>query len=301
MASSSSVPETTMKEAPAYEIRGRTMSLEEWELNVQTANLVDFISLAFHGCELRRYYEAQDLMAYFNILNGPTYKNLVMHLWVRAQVYDRKAAQLEMDEKKRAPYNHLNMEKKLLLKIQNENLLPKGGGGDQPSLEHRVFLHYFITKEKENVPKHIFKHMIKELRESQENKRCWIPFGRLISEIFHQGGILKALKEVNTFTDEQLGTETGKLINGSTLWKMHPIKKEDYTKLCTDLNESNAVSNLMDDFPPICKQDPLDVRINFIMDHYEQTGQQIKLGDIPDTMYGGALCNTLIPTSKLIN
>ncbi|RHN79141.1 hypothetical protein MtrunA17_Chr1g0173851 [Medicago truncatula] len=99
MASSSSVPETTMKEAPAYEIRGRTMSLEEWELNVQTANLVDFISLAFHGCELRRYYEAQDLMAYFNILNGPTYKNLVMHLWVRAQVYDRKAAQLEMDEK----------------------------------------------------------------------------------------------------------------------------------------------------------------------------------------------------------
>jgi len=71
---------------------------------------------------------------------------------------------------KKCVYGDLSMEKKMLLKIQNENLLPKGGGSDQPSLEHRVFLHYFITKEKANVPKYIFKHMIKELRESQENK-----------------------------------------------------------------------------------------------------------------------------------
>jgi len=81
------------------------------------------------------------------------------------------------NSKKKGAYSDLTMEKKLLLKklllkIQNENLLPKGGGGDQPSLEHRVFLHYFITKEATNVPKYIFKHMIKELRESQENKRC---------------------------------------------------------------------------------------------------------------------------------
>jgi len=41
------------QEAPAYEIRGRTMSLEEWELNVQVESPVDFISLAHHGYELR--------------------------------------------------------------------------------------------------------------------------------------------------------------------------------------------------------------------------------------------------------
>jgi len=63
------------------------------------------------------------------------------------------------------------MEKKMLLKIQNENLLPKGGGSDQPSLEHKVFLHYLIKKEKENVPKYIFKHMIKALKESQSINR----------------------------------------------------------------------------------------------------------------------------------
>jgi len=33
------------------------------------------------------------------MLNGPTYMNLIRHIWVRAHVYDRKAAQLEMDEK----------------------------------------------------------------------------------------------------------------------------------------------------------------------------------------------------------
>ena len=38
-------------------------------------------------------------MDYFNLLNGPTYMSLVRHFWVRAHVYDRKAAKQEMDEK----------------------------------------------------------------------------------------------------------------------------------------------------------------------------------------------------------
>ena len=66
-------------------------------------------------------------------------------------------------------YSDLSMEKKMLLKIQNEYLLPKGGGNDQVSLEHRIFLHFVITKERANVPRYIFRHMIKELRESQDN------------------------------------------------------------------------------------------------------------------------------------
>ena len=85
------------------------------------------------------------------------------------------------NSKKKGAYSDLSMEKKMLLKIHNENLLPKGGGSDQPFLEHRVFLHYFIQIEKANVPKYIFKHMIKALKESQTIKRSWIPYGRLIS------------------------------------------------------------------------------------------------------------------------
>jgi len=74
-----------------------------------------------------------------------------------------------------------------------EDFLPKGGGVDQPSLDHRVLLHFLIKKEKTNVSKYIFNHMMCALKESQNTNRSWIPYGRLLSEIFHQGGILKAL------------------------------------------------------------------------------------------------------------
>jgi len=65
MASSSSVPESTtqeiaqgtstQQETPAYEIKGRTMSLEEWELTVQVQSPVDFASLAYHGCNIKEF------------------------------------------------------------------------------------------------------------------------------------------------------------------------------------------------------------------------------------------------------
>jgi len=186
-------------------------------------------------------------------------------------------------------YSDLSMRTKMLLKIQNENLLPKGSGGDKPSLDHKVFLHFFPTKQKANVSKYIFRHMIKNLKESQTIKRNYIPYGRLISEILHQGGTLKALKGVNYFTDAQLSTVTGKIINGGTLKHMKLIKKEDHKVLSTDLKESSVISNLMDDFPPICKQDPLEVRVMYMKEYFEMTGQTIKISDIPDEMYGGAL------------
>jgi len=368
MASSSARQDivSSSQEASAYEIRGRTTSLEEWELEVQVENLVDLISLAHHGCDLRGIYQAQDLMDYFGMLNGPTYLTLVRHFWVRAQIYNLKASKLEMDEKvlidpslagktreemglepfrreelrssimgipvvilvdtiakvirraskgrfvyglgnnkksswisivnrtifnspTKGKYRELSMRTKMLLKIQNENLLPKGSGGDKPSLDHKVFLHFFLTREKANVPKYIFRHMIKNLEDSQTIKRNCVPYGRLISEILHQGGILNALKKVNYFTNAQLGTVIGKIINGGTLRHMKLIRKEDLKTLSTDLKESSVISNLMDDFPPICKQDPLEVRVMYMKEYFEMTGQTIKISDIPDEMYGGAL------------
>jgi len=119
----------------------------------------------------------------------------------------------------------------MMLKIQNENLLPKGGGSDQPSLEHRVFLHFFLKKEKANIPKYLFKHLIKTLKESQLNNRTWVAYGRLISEIFNQGGLLRGLSETRGFTDSMLGTVTGKIINGSTLANMKLIKPDVVVKL----------------------------------------------------------------------
>ncbi|RHN79253.1 hypothetical protein MtrunA17_Chr1g0175271 [Medicago truncatula] len=177
----------------------------------------------------------------------------------------------------------------MLLKIQNANLLPKDGSSDQPSLEHRIFLHLFIRREYANVPKYMFQHMTQQLRESQIKNRCWVPYGRLLSENFYQGGIIKALINVNFFNDTQLGTETGKIINGGTLKHMKVIGKDDYKRLSTYMKESDSVSALMKDFPPICKKDALEVQMHFIRDHYETYGTRISLKDVPDEMYGGVL------------
>jgi len=138
-----------------------------------------------------------------------------------------------------------------------------------------VFLHFFIKKVIANVPKYIFKYMIKTLRESQLNNRVWVPYRRLISEILHQGGILKALDETKVFIDQQLNTVTGKIINGSTLGNMTLIKKEDIKKLDIDMKESRAMSNLMEGLPPICKQDPVDVQLYYIHDHLQSIGENI--------------------------
>jgi len=80
-----------------------------------------------------------------------------------------------------------------------------------------------MTKEKANVPKYIFRHMIKTLRESQTIKRCWVPYGRLLSEIFYQGEILDAIRTSKVADDRQLGTVTDKVNNGGTLKHMKLI------------------------------------------------------------------------------
>jgi len=49
---------------------------------------------------------------------------------------------------KKGKYCDLKMQYKLLQKIMSENLLPKGGRVNQPSLDHKVFLHFLITLEK---------------------------------------------------------------------------------------------------------------------------------------------------------
>ena len=68
--------------------------------------------------------------------------------------------------------------------IVNETMFSskKKGSDNNLSMQKRVFLHFFIKKEKANMPKYIFKHMVKTLRESQLNNRTWIPYGRLILE-----------------------------------------------------------------------------------------------------------------------
>jgi len=88
------------------------------------------------------------------------------------------------------------------------------------SLDHKVFLYHLVNLEKVNMPKYIFNHMLWALNESQQIGRRFIPYGRLISEIFHQGKLLQVLKTTGVVSDSQLRTMTQKIMNGRTLRHM---------------------------------------------------------------------------------
>ena len=96
--------------------------------------------------------------------------------------------------KKDGKYCDMEKEHKVLQKLLQECFLPKGGGVDHLSLEHKVFVHYSISFKKVNFPRYIFHHMLWALEQSQQKNRAFVPYGRLLSEIFHQGGILEVLK-----------------------------------------------------------------------------------------------------------
>ena len=49
---------TSTQVTPAYEIKGRTMALEESDLTVQVESPVDFTSLAYHGYSIKEFYES---------------------------------------------------------------------------------------------------------------------------------------------------------------------------------------------------------------------------------------------------
>jgi len=184
-------------------------------------------------------------------------------------------------------YCDMEKEHKVLQKLLQECFVPKGGGVDHLSLKHKVFLHYFISFVKVNFPRYIFHHMLWALEQSQQKNRAFVPYGRLLFEILHHGGMLEVLKMSKAVNDNQLGTMVGKYINSSTLYNTHLVK--EVIIMDTDLQESNILSNLMDNFPPICKRDPPDVRAHYVYKHWKATRVTIKYSDILDTMYGGSL------------
>jgi len=58
-------------------IKPKTMAIPFEAFEVQIESHVDFESLKRNGMNLNALMEAQQMFPYFNMLNGPTYVNLV--------------------------------------------------------------------------------------------------------------------------------------------------------------------------------------------------------------------------------
>ena len=181
-------------------------------------------------------------------------------------------------------YKDMSKEHKVLQELLQECFLPKGGGTDTLSLDHKVFLYFLVMFEKVNMPRYIFNHMVWALKGSQQVKRRYIPYGRLLSEIFYHGKLLNVLRSTGVVSDDHLRTVTGKVFNGRTLRYMQLCEK--YDKLETDMHESKVVSDLTIDFPLITKQDNPEVLVSYVTLHFEMTGEIINYSSIPETQGG---------------
>ena len=102
MASSSARQETSssgsglqINTGSSYVIKPKTMAITFESFEVEVESPVDFASLKRNGMNLDSLMAAQQLFAYFNMLNEPTYVKLVKDFWVRAEVYDVDAAKVE--------------------------------------------------------------------------------------------------------------------------------------------------------------------------------------------------------------
>jgi len=151
-----------------------------------------------------------------------------------------------------------------------ECFFQKGGGSDQPSVDHKLVLYFLASFNKINLPKYIMHHLYWAINEGIRGKRKQIPYGRLLFEIFIQGKLLEIFRRNNLASDQALRTKTGKMINGKTLQNMNIIKK--FSPNEKDLKESTTPTKLMKDFPPIYQERNPEVLAKLVADSVKESG-----------------------------
>jgi len=159
---------------------------------------------------------------------------------------------------------------RMLLKFMTECFFQKGGGSDQPSVDHKLVLYFLASFIKINLPKYIMHHLYWAINEGIRGKRKQIPYARLLSEIFIQGRLLEIFRRNNLASDQALRTKSGKMINGKTLQNMKIIKK--FSPSEKDLKESTAPTKLMKDFPPIYQKRNPEVLAKLVADYAKVSG-----------------------------
>jgi len=70
-------------------IKPITTTLREKYFKALPKWIVDFESLKANRHDLRQAFDYQGWLSYFEMLNGPTYTNLVKDLWVRVEVFNK--------------------------------------------------------------------------------------------------------------------------------------------------------------------------------------------------------------------
>jgi hypothetical protein len=109
------------------------------------------------------------------------------------------------------------------------------------------------TFEKINFPRYVMDHLCWAINEGINKGRKQVPYGRLLSEIFNQGRVLKTLKMTRDASDECFKASAAeKTISSKSLHSMHLFKKAPQDEKWLEM--ITAESEILRDFPSIIKE-----------------------------------------------
>jgi hypothetical protein len=109
-----------------------------------------------------------------------------------------------------------------------------------------------------NIPRYLMHHLSWAIKEGINKGRKQVPCGRLLSEIFHQGGLLEILRKIKPASDSCFKVTTSdKIINSKTLYAMRIIKNLPVNE--NWMEKTTAESEPAKNFPSILQENNPEV------------------------------------------
>jgi hypothetical protein len=166
----------------------------------------------------------------------------------------------------KAKTSEMKIHHRMLVKFCTDCFFQRGGGSDQPNFQQKLAIYFMATQNKINFPRYVLDHLCWAINEGTIKGRKQVPYGRLLSEIFHQGGVLKVLKKSRDASDKCFKASTAeKTISSRTLHSMHYFKTapkdEKWLEMIT------AESEIIRDFPSIVKKSNPEILTKSVVEY----------------------------------
>ena len=154
---------------------------------------------------------------------------------------------------KDAKPSEMEIHNRMLVKFSNDCFFQRAGGSDQPNNQQKLAIYFMTNLEKINFPRYVMDHLCWAINEGTIKGRKQVPYGRLLSEIFHQGRVLDFLRNTRSASDKCFEVSTAeRTISSRSLFSMKFIKKapenEKWLEMTTE--ETEIIRN----FPSIFEE-----------------------------------------------
>ena len=168
--------------------------------------------------------------------------------------------------KKDAKPSEMEIHNRMLVKFSNDCFFQRAGGSDQPNNQQKLAIYFMAILEKINFPRYVMDHLCWAINESITRGRKQVPYGRLLSEIFHQGRVLEFLKRTRSASDKCFKVSTAeRTISSRSLHSMKFFKEAPKDEKWLEM--TTAETEIIRDFPHIFKESDSDFLVQSVAEY----------------------------------